>query len=418
MRGAPPVAAVVVVGSEILLDGRIDTNGPRIESVLAREGVPCVLRLVVGDDRDEIADAIRTASRRAAIVVVSGGLGPTFDDLTREAAADALGVALTRDASIEGRLRERYRARRLNPPESVFRMADVLAGAEPLRNRVGSAPGQVLAGPPFLALLPGVPAELEAMLAEELIPRLLAVHPGERAERLIFKIAGMYESEVESAISATMQGWNGIASTILASPGEVTLILRARGASPGEMLRAAAGVRKALAEAIFAEADESIAAAVGRMLDDARLTLATAESCTGGMLGSMITSVPGSSRWYRGGVVAYANGIKRRWLGVPARTLLRQGAVSGETAARMARGARRRSGCDLALGVTGIAGPEGGTRSKPVGTVFVALASARGDSVRSFDLPGDREMVRLRSCRAALDLLRRSLLASPPRVDR
>jgi nicotinamide-nucleotide amidase len=405
----------VVVGSEILLDGRADTNGPWIESVLARAGIPCILRLVVGDGRDDIADAIRTAARRAPIVIVSGGLGPTFDDLTREAASDALGRALSRDASLEARMRERYHGRGLDPPGSVYRMADVITGAEPLRNRVGSAPGQLLAGPPLVALLPGVPAELEAMLEEELLPRILALHPVEPAGRLVFKISGMYESEVESAISPGMAEWNGIASTILASPGEVTLFLRARGASHDEMLRAAAGVRKALGEAIFAETDESIAAAVGRLLDEARLTLATAESCTGGMLGSMITSVPGSSRWYRGGAVAYANGIKRRWLGVPAGMLLRQGAVSGETAARMARGARRRAGTDLALAVTGIAGPDGGTPSKPVGTVFVALASSRGDSVRSLRLPGNREMIRLRSCRAALDLLRRTLLEIPSR---
>lgn len=413
MSGSPR-AAVVIVGTEILEDGRRDTNGPFIEEALAREGIRTILRLVVGDDREAIAAAILTAASRAPIVVVSGGLGPTFDDLTREGAAGALGLAVERRAEIEDSLRNRFRRRGLTPPESVYRMADLLAGAEVLKNTVGSAPGQYLKGPPEIALLPGVPAEMEAMLAAELVPRLRARHRPAPPERRIFKIAGLYESEVESRLAPLMAAWRQIDRTILASPGEVTLILRADPGGLDRLESAGRDVAQALGDAVYSTADEGIESAVARRLVAAPFTLSTAESCTGGMLGSLITSVPGASVFYLGGAVAYSDGIKKGWLDVPAETLDRHGAVSAETAAAMARGMRKRAGADLALAITGVAGPGGGTADKPVGLVHIALAAPWGEAGRALNLPGDRASIRIRSCRAALDLLRRDLLLARP----
>jgi len=407
---ASPSAAVVVVGSEILMDGRRDTNGPFIEEALAREGIASVLRLVVGDDREAIAAAIRVAAARAEIVIVSGGLGPTFDDLTREGAADAFNLRLARAAEIEAALRERFRRRGLTPPESVYRMADLLEGATLLRNRVGSAPGQILGGPPTLALVPGVPAEMEAMVTEDLLPRLRLLHPAVPSVRKVFKVAGLYESEVESLLAPVMERVTALDRTILASPGDVALILRAREHDRPLLERVGREIAITLGDALYSVSDEGIECVVARKLTAASLKLASAESCTGGMLGGLITSVPGSSVFYVGGVVAYSDAIKKNWLGVEDRTLALHGAVSAEAAIAMARGARERARADLALAITGVAGPGGGSPGKPVGLVHIALATASGETERRLDIPGERASIRLRSCRAALDLLRRDLL--------
>jgi nicotinamide-nucleotide amidase len=403
-------AAVVVVGSEILLDGREDTNGPLVEETLRREGIQPDLRIVAGDDPSSLGAALRAAAARADVIVVSGGLGPTFDDVTREAASEALGRPLRRSAELAAGLRERYARRGLAPVDSVLRMADLIEGAEPLRNAVGSAPGQFLAGPPVVALLPGVPAELEPMLREEVVPRLRRLFRLAPPSRAVFKIAGRYESQVEGALAPLMKSWKDVDATILASPGEVMLILRAAARDAPALESAAASVRAALGGDIYAESEVGLETAVGRMLAAARLTLATAESCTGGMLGGMITSVAGSSAYYLGGAVAYAGRIKEGWLGVPAETLARHGEVSPQTALAMARGVRERAGSDLGLAVTGVAGPGGGRAGKPVGFVCLAVAAPWGPGERTFSLPGDRATIRLRSCRLALDLLRRVLL--------
>lgn len=422
MSDATPRAAVVVVGTELLRDGRPDTNGPWIERTLAREGIPTVMRFVVGDDRVEIASVLRLAMDRASIVVVSGGLGPTFDDLTREGTADALGRRLERRREVEDQIRERLHRRGIHPPESVYKMADAVEGSHVLRNPVGSAPGLHIEGPAHVFLVPGVPLEMEAMLREEVLPRLRVSHPAEPSPRVIFKIAGMFESEVESRLNPIMKSWRGVEATILASVGEVTFILRPAGAGMKPVEEAASQVRELLGPAIFSETDEGIEHAVGRLLASSRHTLAAAESCTGGMLGSMITSVAGSSAYFLGGVVSYADRVKEAWLGVPAEILERHGAVSAQTAQAMARGARERFGANLALAITGVAGPGGGTPEKPVGRVHVALAAPWGEEARDLNLPGDRATIRLRSCRLALDLLRRALQretsprATPPRA--
>jgi nicotinamide-nucleotide amidase len=289
-------------------------------------------------------------------------------------------------------------------------MAEILEGAEVLPNSVGSAPGQFLAGPPAMALVPGVPSEMEAMLEAEILPRARRMRPGPAPESRIFKIAGLWESQVEDRIAPVIERQERLGATILAAPGEVTLILRAPPGRRDALEEAAGELRRLLGETIYSETEEGIEVAVGRLLHEARLTLSTAESCTGGLLGGAITSVPGSSSYYVGGLVAYADRIKECALGVSDATIRRFGAVSAETALAMARGARDRLGSDLSISVTGIAGPEGGRADKPIGLVCFGLAAPWGEAAHERRLPGGRGGVRLRAVRAALNLLRLDLL--------
>lgn len=410
---APSTAAIVVVGTELLLEGRVDSNGPVLALALAEEGFRPALKITVGDDLEAIASALGRAAEVAGLVVACGGLGPTFDDLTREAAARAFGLRLERRAPEEEAIRARYAKRGLFPPETAMRMAEVLEGAEILDNSVGSAPGQMLPGPPAVALLPGVPAELEAMLREQLLPRLRDLAPGPPAARRVFKIAGLYESQVETMVRPHLQGRSGIDTTILASPGQITLILRADPGAGEIMEEAVRQVRGTLGEAVYAEKEEGIEVSVGRLLETRGLSLGTAESCTAGLLGAMITSVPGSSRWYRGGFVCYSDRLKEEMLGVPRQVISDAGAVSAETAEAMAAGARERLDVDFALSLTGVAGPGGGTPDKPVGLVWLGLAGPAGRTSRRLHLGGSRQVIREISCRAALDLLRRTVGGSP-----
>lgn len=406
-------AGVVVVGSELLHEGRQDTNGPWIAEALAAEGFEPTVRVTVGDDRAGIASAIRHAMSGADLVVACGGLGPTFDDLTREGAADALGLTLSRDPALAEHLRERYRLRGVAMPEAVIRMADRISTAEILANSVGSAPGQLLKGPPALALVPGVPSEMVAMLRDEVIPRVRGLARGAASARRAFRITGLYESQVEEKLGPAMKGWTGIAATILAAPGDVSFILRSAAGDRRSLEEAAASVRAALGAAIYTEADEPLEAVAGALLRGRSLTLSTAESCTGGMLGGMITAVAGASDYYAGGVVAYRDEIKSGWLGVDPAILREHGAVSSETALAMARGVRERTGSDVSLAVTGIAGPGGGSPAKPVGRVHLAMAGPWGESAAELTLPGNRAIVRLLSCRAALNKLRLKLMRAP-----
>ncbi len=408
MSGAPG-AAVVIVGTELLLEGRMDTNGPWISGALADEGYEPVLRLTVPDDRAAIAEALRIAVRAAPLIVVSGGLGPTFDDLTREAAADAFGLRLGRSAALVESIRSRYRSRGLTPPEAAMRMADLLEGAEILPNSTGTAPGQFIAGPPAVALLPGVPAEIEAMIRDELRPRIRGRSGSAAPLRRVFKVAGLYESEVESRIGGLIAQEGTNQATILAAPGEITLILRARPGGEGAIAMLADQIRSKLGDAVYAEEDVGIEMAVGQLLARAGWRLATAESCTGGMLGGLLTRVPGSSRYYAGGVVCYSNEAKVDLLGIPGQLLESAGAVSEEAARAMASAARAQVGADLALAITGIAGPGGGSAGKPVGLVWIGLAAPWGETARHLQLSGSRSLIREISCRAALDLLRREI---------
>lgn len=412
-------AAIVAVGSELLSTDRLDTNSLRITERLERRGVALVAKSVIGDDPTELERELRRRLAECELVVVTGGLGPTADDVTRVAAAAALGRRLEEDPEVWRAIQERFASFGRTPTPNNRRQAEVIEGATVLRNRRGTAPSlRVEAGTATLFLFPGVPHELEYLLARELEP-WLAERAGERAIEIVtLKTALRPESEVDRALIAAYEEFGRETITVLASPGEVKIRLTAGGepAARREKLAAMrARVGALLGDSVYAEgADATLEATVGALLAERGLRLATAESCTGGMLGERLTRVPGSSAWYAGGVVAYANEVKSALLEVPAEQIAACGAVSEEVARAMAVGARRRLGADLAIAVTGVAGPGGGTPEKPVGTVHLAIAGPDGQIAHRFvRFPGDRERVRIFAATAALELARRRLLGLP-----
>ncbi len=401
-------AAFLAVGSELLRTDRLDTNSILATRLLAPCGLAFIEKRCVEDDAGAIARAITEMLTRAELVLVSGGLGPTADDVTREAAAQALGLGLARDRRLEEALVERFRRRGRELPAVARRMADVVAGAEVLENPVGTAPGQLLrAGAGTVVLLPGVPPELEQILVTHLLPRW-AASAGIVTRTL--RLGGVFESQVEERVAPLYERFGRERATILAARGQVYLVLSASGEGGADDLAAmeAAFTAAAGADLYGRDADTLPGVVLGR-LQARGWRLATAESCTGGLIGAAITSVPGSSAVYLGGVVSYADDLKRRLLGVPDALLAAHGAVSREAAEAMAAGARA-LGAECALAVTGVAGPDGGSEEKPVGTVHIAAVTPAGVRHARHRFPGDRAMVREMTVNFALDLLRRALV--------
>jgi nicotinamide-nucleotide amidase len=416
-------AAILAVGSELLGTDRLDTNSLRLTAVLERHGVELVAKEVAGDDRGRIAGALARMAAECDLVLVTGGLGPTADDLTREGAADAFGLDLALDEEVLAAIEARFRSFGRAMPAVNRRQALVPAGAAVLANPRGSAPGlRLAAGGATLFFFPGVPHELEGMIAADLEPWLAARSGGGALEAGVLKVACLPESEVEERIAPAYAEFGREAITVLAHPGEVELHFRARGAAAERRARVAAiaaRLRALVGPAVYAaEPAATLEAVTGALLAAAGRTLATAESCTGGLVAERVTRVPGSSGWFAGGVVAYSNALKERLLGVPAELLAEHGAVSEPVARAMAEGARARLGADFGLAITGVAGPAGGTPDKPVGTVHLALAGPAADGGgaaeaehRRVRFPGDRTRVRALSAQLALELLRRRLLA-------
>jgi nicotinamide-nucleotide amidase len=410
-------AAIVAVGSELLGPDRLDTNSLRLTELLERHGVELRRKVVVGDDEAELAAVLRALVAGHELVLVTGGLGPTTDDLTREAAARALGRTLHRDEAIVRWLKQRFRAYGRRMPEVNLRQAMVPDGdAEVLANRLGSAPGLRMghAGGD-LFLFPGVPAELDGMIDDHLEAWLAGRAGGHGTERVALKVATMAESEVEERIAPVYEEFGKAAITVLAGSGEITVRGIASGPEPERRRRLAAieeRVAALLGDAVYTRReDDTLEAVAGRLLAERRATLVTAESCTGGLVAERITRVPGSSEWFLGGVVAYANALKTALLGVAEALIAEHGAVSEPVARAMAEGARRRLGADWAIAVTGVAGPGGGTEEKPVGTVDLAWAGPDGETGhRRIRVPGTRDRVRKLSAQAALEGLRRRLL--------
>jgi len=397
----------VAVGSELLRTERVDTNSVLAGFLLAPCGFAFVEKRCVEDNIDAIATAISELLSRAELVLVSGGLGPTADDVTREAAARSLGLALERDPRLETALVERFRQRGREMPAIALRMADVLAGAEVLSNPVGTAPGQlVFAGERALVLLPGVPVEFEQILRRHLLPRWsLANGVVTRTLRL----AGVYESQVEQRVSPLYERFGRERVTILAARGQVLLVLSASGeGARAELAEMEAAFSAVAGPDLYGRDGDTLAGVVLAQLARRGWRLATAESCTGGMIGAQITAVPGSSASYVGGIVAYSNELKQRLLAVAEELLSSRGAVSREVALAMAVGARA-LGAECGLAVTGIAGPDGGSDDKPVGTVHIVAATPAGARHAHHQFPGDRAMVREITANFALDLLRRAL---------
>jgi nicotinamide-nucleotide amidase len=412
-------AEILAVGSELLTPLRADTNAPYITGRLQEIGIEVGARVTVADDGALLESAFRAALARAAVVIATGGLGPTEDDLTREAAAAALGRSLRRDPEILEALRARFaRFRRVMAPVNE-KQADVIEAGVVLPNPRGTAPGQrVDADGRILVLLPGPPGEMRPMFDEQVLPFLRERAGGNVLRTRVLRIASMGESEVEQVLAPLYKTFANPRTTILGGPGQVELHLTASGPSPAAaeeaILTLARGMRDLLPGRIFSEDDRELPEVVAALLGERGLTLAVAESCTGGLLTTRLTDVPGSSVFLERGFVTYSNRAKAEMLGVDAALIERVGAVSEEVSAAMASGARERAGASIGVGITGIAGPDGGTPEKPVGLVYVALDGAAGTRVRRAILPGDRARVRFQATQSALEMIRRGLLGLVP----
>lgn len=409
-------ATILAVGSELLSTERLDTNSLRLAALLEAHGVLLVKKSVVGDLQTEVANEIGLLWQASDLVLVSGGLGPTADDVTREAAAAALGVELVEDPAIVEAIAARFAAFGRHPSPNNRRQAQVLVGGGALANPHGTAPGQLFERDgKALFLFPGVPVELDFMAAEYLRPWLEARSGGAQRESVTLKIAMRPESEIDQKLEPAYRELGAEWITVLASPGEIRIVLVADGVETERrhrLERMKGRVLELVGENVFTdEASATLESVVGGLLRERGRTVAVAESCTGGLVAERLTRVPGSSGWFPGGVVAYANERKEAWLGVEAGDLAAHGAVSDVVARAMATGIRRTTGADYGIAVTGIAGPDGGSDAKPVGTVHVAVAGPGDDVVhRHARFLGDRERVRAYSAQLALEMLRRRLL--------
>lgn len=406
-------AEIIAVGSEMLTPVRVDTNSLYLTAELNNLGIEVVVKSVIGDDRDRLADAIRRAVDRHEVLIVSGGLGPTEDDVTRDAVAQALGRKLIFHPEIAGALEERFRAAKRKMAEINKRQAYVVEGADVLPNDRGTAPGQwVEESGAVVMLLPGPPHELKAMFERQCLPRLRRIAPKLAIRTVFLRVTGMGESELDALIAPLYKKYENPATTILAANGDLQVHLRARCAKPEEadalLAEVAAPIEALLGDRVYSRNGDPLEAVVGEMLRQRRATVAVAESATGGMLGERFTSVPGSSDYFAGGFITYTNAMKIDLLGVPPETLQQFGAVSRETAEAMAIGARRRTGATYALSITGAAGPD--SDSAPVGTMYVGLADAAGVETAHRQYLGDRQRVRTFVCQLALDLLRRRMM--------
>lgn len=414
-------AEIIAVGSEMLTPFRLDTNSLFLTRELNRLGIDVVRKVVIGDDRARLTDELHRALDSSALVLVTGGIGPTEDDLTRECAAGALGIGLQRDEQATEQLRQWFARRGAVMAERNLRQTMKLDGAELLPNEMGTAPGQWLAaGGRVLVLLPGPPRELHPMFEKQVLPRLLPLAPKTAFFTRVLRIADRGESSVDEAAAPIYRRYDNPQTTILASqPHEIELHFRASAPTQEEARRLADEVaeqvaqQSLLAPAVFSRDNESLEQVVGTLLKRRGETVAVAESCTGGMLGERITAVAGSSAWFVGGVQSYRNVVKVELLGVSPLVLKEQGAVSEETARQMAEGVRRRLDSDWGLSITGIAGPEGGSADKPVGTVYLAVARRGGDTqVTHRIFWGERERIRRSATQVALDRLRLALQAA------
>lgn len=412
-------AAILAVGSELLTAHRVDTNSLYVTRRLNDIGIDVTLKCVVADREDALRSELRHALGQVDVVVTTGGLGPTADDVTREAVAAELGLSLQEDAQVLDTIRRRFERRRLHMPDGNRRQAAVPAGARVLPNPNGTAPGLWIdAASQVIILLPGPPREMQPMLDTHVLPALAVRTAGRRVFRRVLKVAGRPESHVEEIANPIYSRFSGgvipIDTTILAAPGQIELHLSARGDDEqaiGERLDDAVRLlADALAPAVFSVDGRALEQVVGDELAARSWRLAVAESCTGGLVGGRLTDVPGSSAWFMGGVVAYDNEIKTGAIGVPGELIDGHGAVSEPVAVAMADGIRERFGADVGLGVTGVAGPSGGSPEKPVGTVVIAV-SAGPAIVRTYRFVGDRPMVRQQAVIAALELLRQTLQA-------
>ena len=404
-------AEIIAVGSELLTPDRLDTNSLFLTAELNAIGIEVVRKTIAGDDRDLLTEVFREALGRVELIIASGGLGPTQDDLTRETVADLLARKLKRNDAILHYIESRFRSLGREMPELNVRQAMVPEGAEILENPRGTAPGLWLedAGH-IIVLLPGPPRELKPLFREQVLPRLERRASGVRLHQRELRVTGLGESHVEQRILPIYQRYPEVTTTILAAPGETQIHLRIWTDDPSHAKKTldeiVQGFEIALSDRIFSEDGRSLEEVVAEELTLNNATIAAAESCTGGLLAQRLTSIAGSSSYFLGGVVCYSNELKTIWADVPPEMILAKGAVSAEVAVALAEGIRRRVGSTLGVGITGVAGPGGGSEEKPVGTVHVAISHAGGVKERGMRFPGERENIRWQASQAALDLVR------------
>jgi nicotinamide-nucleotide amidase len=407
-------AEIVSVGTELLLGQIVDTNAAHLSKVLSELGIAVYRRTTVGDNHDRLLAALTTALAENDIVITIGGLGPTLDDITRDVLAEAMGDTLRYDEGIAEQLRTFFRTRNVRMSDSILRQAYVPTHGRPLPNPNGTAPGLLfeLGGKIGIAL-PGPPSEFLPMLENHVVPYLRQKTGGQTIRSRIVRICGMGESLVEERIRDLMARENPTVAPY-AKTGEVHLRVTARAesieAAEAMIAPVVAEIQARLGKHVYAFDEEPLHSAVVRLLSAHRLTLATAESCTGGLLSARITEVPGSSKVFLGGAVTYSNQAKVDLVSVPAERIAAHGAVSPQVAEAMAKGVRERFGADYGVGITGIAGPEGGTPEKPVGLVYIAVADAKGGEVERNVFIGSRQDIRNRAAQFALVMLRDRVL--------
>jgi nicotinamide-nucleotide amidase len=408
-------AEIIAVGSELLTPDRLDTNSLFLTEELNKLGIEVLRKTIVGDNSEELSDAFAGALKRVELVISCGGLGPTADDLTRETVADLLGRKLQRDDRILHAIETRFRSLRREMPEINVRQAMVPEGAEVLDNVRGTAPGLwIEPGDRVIVLLPGPPKEMRALFEAAVAPRLARRSTGLRLLHRELRVTGLGESHVEQRIAPIYKRYEDVHTTVLSAPGEVQVHLRLWSDQPDQANKTLDEIERgfdiALTDRIFSRDGEALHEVVARELTLNNTTIAVAESCTGGLLAQRLTSIAGSSSFFLGGVVCYSNERKTAWADVPPELIATKGAVSPEVAVALADGIRRRVGSALGLGVTGIAGPGGGSEEKPVGTVHIALAHSAGVVERTLALPGDRDAIRWQASQVALDMVRMHLL--------
>lgn len=412
-------AEIIAVGSEMLSPHRIDTNSLYLTEQLNLLGVDVVFKSIVGDNLRHLVAAAQHGLFRSDILIFSGGLGPTEDDLTREAVAEALGVALRRDPEILARLEKRFADRGWKMTPNNIKQADVIEGATVLPNPNGTASGQWLSGQfegreRIMILLPGPPHEMKALFESEVCERLRAKVPPAHLFTRTLKVAMLGESAVDARVAPIYKRYSDVETTILAGAGEIELHFKTSAATlEAAQARAdevAGLVEDELDDAVYSRDGQSLEQIVGYWLQMRNATLAVAESCTGGLLAERITSIAGSSRYFLGGAVVYSNAMKTELAGVPTDMIERHGAVSREVAAALAEGIRYRCESTFGMGITGVAGPGGGSPEKPVGLVFHAVASDSGTEVIQRNYPGDRKRIRRFASTMALDMVRRKLM--------
>lgn len=417
MTSSFPTAEIIAVGSELLTPSKVDTNSLHLTDQLNALGIEVALKTIVGDDRPRLTEVVQAGLRRSTVILVTGGLGPTEDDVTRDAVAAALGCELVFSEEAFAAVEDRFRRAGRLMHEINRRQAYCLNGADLLPNARGTAPGQWAPHPGgVVVLLPGPPNELKPLFAEQVLPRLQAMLPPQAIRTRFYRVTGMAEADLDALIAPVTTRYVNPTTTVLAGNGDLQVHLRARAATDDDAERlvdeVGRQVEPLLADRLYSRDGSDLETTVVRQLAACGETLAVAESVTGGLVAQRLTSVPGASQVFVGGFLAYTDAVKHMLLGVDQALLAEHSAVSEPVARAMAEGARTRTGASYALALTGYAGPDGGTERDPVGTVHVALATPSGTNAMRYRLPGDRTRIRIFAAQGALDFLRRHLALS------